>query len=125
MLAALTRSNGEAGGPPRPDVAVRPGRRWAAEGLPPAAERVPLWVERGTPMPVAPPLKKRPTWKADMTVAPRANVSGSTSVACWLVVFWNGSALILVSVTFAWALPAVASAAVAASDAIKVVRALM
>jgi hypothetical protein len=31
------------------------------------------------------PSKKRPTWNAPTTVEPKAKVSGSTSVACWLV----------------------------------------
>src|SRR5438093_13372465 len=42
----------------------------------------------------APPLKKRPTWNADTMVEPAANVSGSTSVRCWLVALVYGSLLI-------------------------------
>src|SRR6476620_8774209 len=60
-------------------------------------------------MSAPPPSKKRPTWYAATTVEPNANVSGSTSVACWLDVFVNGSALTRVSVTLA--APAVASTA--------------
>src|ERR671930_303145 len=63
----------------------------------------------------APPLKKRPTWYAATTVEPDAKVSGSTSVACWLVVLVNGSALTRVSGTFARAGAARASSAAAAS----------
>ena len=36
-------------------------------------------------------------------VEPNANVSGSTSVACWLEALVYGSALTRVSATFAWA----------------------
>src|SRR3954468_20917248 len=96
-LASLTRSKGAPVAPPMPDVAVRPGRK---EGVPQVA---PPSVERETPMSVAPPLKKRPTWNADRTTLPFENVSGSTSVACWLVVFANGSELILVIGTLALA----------------------
>ena len=44
-----------------------------------------------------------------------ANVSGSTSVACWLVGLVNGSALTCVSGTFAAATPAVANSRAATS----------
>src|SRR2546430_1155371 len=40
-----------------------------------------------------PPLKKRPVWNAQTTVEPKPKVSGSSSVACWLSVFVNGSVL--------------------------------
>src|SRR3954469_8760851 len=76
-----------------PDGAVRPGRKVELQVAPPS-------LERETPMSVAPPLKKRPTWKADTIVLPFENVSGSTSVACWLVGFWYGSALILLAGPF-------------------------
>src|SRR4051794_29955685 len=89
-----------------PDVAVRPGRKVEDHVAPPS-------VERETPMSVAPPLKKRPTWNADTIVEPFEKVSGSTSVACWLVVFWNGSALIFVTGTFAPAAAGSASASAA------------
>jgi len=46
-------------------------------------------------------LKNRPTWKVVSTVEPEANVSGSTSVACWLEALVNGSALTRVSRTWA------------------------
>src|SRR5690349_19242919 len=64
---------------------------------PGASHVAPPSPERTTPTSVAPPLKKRPTWNAPTTVAPLANVSGSTSVACWLVGFVNGSELTWVS----------------------------
>jgi len=78
-----------------PEVAVSPGRKYGvAHVAPPSVERV-------TPMSVAPPSKKRPTWKAETIVAPLEKVSGSTSVACWLVALVNGSLLIRVSDTLA------------------------
>src|SRR5215471_21314427 len=76
-----------------------PGRK---PGLP---QVVPPSPERAKPMSLAPPLTKRPTWKAPTTVLPAAKVSGSTSVACWLVEFVNGSLLTCVSVTLALAAP--------------------
>ena len=66
-------------------------------------------------MSLAPPLKKRPTWNVATTVPWCANVSGSSSVACWLVVFVYGSALTWVSGTFAPAMPAKTNNAAAAS----------
>src|SRR4051794_19159328 len=90
-----------------PEVAVRPGRKPEVQVAPPS-------VERDQPMSVPPPLKKRPTWKADTIVEPLENVSGSTSVACWLVVLANGSLLIFVIGTFAFAAVGSASARVAA-----------
>ena len=76
-LGSLTRSNGAPVRPPVPEVAVSPVRKPCDQVVPPSPDRA-------KPMLVAPPLKKRPTWKAAMTVEPLANVSGSTSVACWL-----------------------------------------
>src|SRR5215471_13423020 len=76
--------------------------------------------ERTKPISVAPPLKKRPTWKAPTTVllAGAAKVSGSTSVACWLVEFVNMSLLTCVSVTLASAAPTgAATTATAATTA--------
>jgi hypothetical protein len=61
-------------------------------------------------MSVAPPPKKRPTWNAETTVLPNANVSGSSSVACWLEVLVNGSLETCVSGTLADAALAPASA---------------
>src|SRR4051794_39789965 len=71
-------------------------------------------------MSVAPPLKKRPTWNVATTVAPYENVSGSSSVACWLVVFVNGSALTCVNDTFACAptTPKARTAATASTSAV-------
>ena len=45
----------------------------------------------------APPSLNRPTWDEDTIVLPAVNVSGSSSVACWLVVLVNGSVLTRVS----------------------------
>jgi hypothetical protein len=67
-------------------------------------------------MSVAPPSKKRPTWKADTIVEPFEKVSGSTSVACWLVVFTNGSWLIGVTGTLALATAGSASSSAATSS---------
>src|SRR5712691_8524344 len=65
---------------------VVPGRKSCLKLLPPV-------LEVANPMAEAPPLKKRPTWKAETKVEPEAKVSGSTSVACWLVLLVNGSLL--------------------------------
>jgi hypothetical protein len=48
-------------------------------------------------MSAPPPLEMRPTWNALTMVEPKANVSGSTSVACWLVALVKVSVLNLVS----------------------------
>src|SRR4051794_18798368 len=96
-----------------PELAVRPGRKPDVHVAPPS-------VERDQPMSVPPPLKKRPTWKAETIVEPFENVSGSTSVACWLVVFWNGSALIFVTGTLAVAAAGRASSTPAASAPMRV-----
>src|SRR5438045_9548807 len=45
----------------------------------------------------APPSLNRPTWDEDTMVVPAVNVSGSSSVACWLVLLVNGSVLTRVS----------------------------
>src|SRR5438876_4488130 len=50
-----------------------------------------------------PPLAYRPCWNAATIVDPKANVSGSTSVACWLSGLVNGSELIWTRATLAWA----------------------
>src|SRR6266496_6374136 len=65
---------------------VVPGRK-------PLVKLFPPLVDVAKPMSEAPPLKKRPTWKADTIVEPKAKVSGSTSVLCWLVVLVYGSLL--------------------------------
>ena len=75
----------------------------------------PPFAERATPMSLEPPLKKRPTWNAATTVPWSAKVSGSSSVACWLVAFVYGSALTCMSATFAPAMPVRANNAAAAS----------
>src|SRR5947208_12946363 len=48
-----------------------------------------------------PPSVNRPTWNADTTVDPNENVSGSTSVRCWLVVLLYGSLLTWTRATLA------------------------
>src|SRR5437879_11885366 len=60
----------------------------------PLVKLLPPLLEVANPMSEAPPLKKRPTWKVETKVEPEAKVSGSTSVACWLVLLVNGSLLI-------------------------------
>src|SRR6476646_5677534 len=42
----------------------------------------------------APPSNMRPTWNAETIVEPNENVSGSTSVLCWLIALVYGSELI-------------------------------
>jgi hypothetical protein len=42
----------------------------------------------------APPSNIRPTWNAETMVEPNENVSGSTSVLCWLIALVYGSELI-------------------------------
>src|SRR6266849_6103965 len=49
----------------------------------------------------APPPKILPTWNAATMVEPNAKLSGSTSVACWLVELVNVSVLSLTSGTVA------------------------
>src|SRR4051795_11287223 len=98
-LGSLTRSNGLAA----PELNDMPGRK------PGASHVAPPSPERAKPMSVAPPLKKRPTWNVATTVEPFANVSGSSSVACWLVELANGSELTRVSGTLALAVPTATS----------------
>src|SRR5207247_2404789 len=102
-LGSLTRSNGPSGFENGPALNVRPGRKLDVSQLAPPLD------ERAQPMSEAPPLKKRPTWYVATTVEPEAKVSGSTSVACWLVGLVNGSALTRVSGTLAAAGAAQAS----------------
>src|SRR5216684_4185661 len=64
------------------------------DGRKPLVKPFPPLVDVAKPMLEAPPLKKRPTWKAETKVLPEARVSGSTSVACWLVLLVYGSLLI-------------------------------
>src|SRR3954451_3683951 len=92
-LASLTRSNGLDASPELNVSCRKPG---ASHVAPPSPERT-------TPISLAPPLKKRPTWNVARTVPWSANVSGSSSVACWLVAFVYGSALTCVSATSACA----------------------
>src|SRR5712691_10303744 len=80
------------------------------DGRKPEVHFFPPLVEVAKPMLEAPPLKKRPTWKAETMVEPKAKVSGSTSVACWLVVLVYGSLLNWSKVTWAKAEIVVASA---------------
>src|SRR5206468_1000215 len=89
-------------GPVEPELNVKCRNPGASHVAPPSPDRT-------KPMSLPPPLKKRPTWNVATTVAPKANVSGSTSVACWLVVFTYGSTLTCVSGTLAPAKPASAA----------------
>src|SRR5258708_37666391 len=73
---------------------VVPGRKPLVKLLPPL-------VEVANPISEAPPLKKRPTWKVETRVEPKAKVSGSTSVRCWLVLLVNGALLSWARVTLA------------------------
>src|SRR5438034_3050646 len=66
-------------------------------GRNPLVHVVPPSVEVAKPMSAPPPLKMRPTWNALTIVEPKANVSGSTSVACWLLALVKVSVLNLVS----------------------------
>src|SRR5207302_11468876 len=59
------------------------GVEWkVVSGRKPLVNVLPPSFEVAKPMSEAPPLKKRPTWKAETIVVPNANVSGSTSVRC-------------------------------------------
>src|SRR5438128_669409 len=71
------------------------------DGRKPLVKLFPPLVEVANPMLEAPPLKKRPTWKAETMVEPKAKVSGSTSVACWLVLLVYGSLLSWMRLTLA------------------------
>src|SRR5437899_12933011 len=73
------------------------------EGRNPDVQDLPPLVEVAKPMFEAPPSKNRPTWNAETIVDPEANVSGSTSVLCWLDVFVYGSLLNSSSWLLAWA----------------------
>src|SRR5216684_2454680 len=73
-------------GPGGDELTVVPGKK-------PFLKLFPPLLEVANPMSEAPPLKKRPTWKADTRVEPEAKVSGSTSVLCWLVLLVKGSLL--------------------------------
>src|SRR5690349_5915418 len=64
-------------------------------GRKPGVQLLPPLVEVAKPMLEDPPSKKRPTWKAETMVEPKEKVSGSTSVACWLVLLVYGSLLSL------------------------------
>jgi hypothetical protein len=64
------------------------------DGRKPLVKFFPPLVDVAKPMLEDPPSKKRPTWKAETIVEPEDNVSGSTSVACWLVALVYGSLLI-------------------------------
>src|SRR5438445_7801938 len=65
------------------------------DGRKPLVKLLPPLVDVAKPMLEAPPLKKRPTWKAETKVEPEAKVSGSSSVLCWLVVLVYGSLLLI------------------------------
>src|SRR5476649_810975 len=74
-----------------PCVFVMPGKNPKFQVTPPSCDVA-------QPMSAPPPPKTRPVWNALTMELPNANVSGSTSVRCWLAELWNGSALILTSV---------------------------
>src|SRR3954469_11332079 len=80
-------------------------------GRTPLAPTAPGLFRFAQPMPDEPPSLKRPDWVAVTIVDPKENVSGSTAVLCWLVVFVNGSVKTRVSGTAAWALAAQVSKA--------------
>src|SRR5438105_5028668 len=63
-------------------------------GKNPRVQLAPPLRDVAHPMSDEPPLKNRPVWKVATIVDPKANVSGSTSVLCMLVVLVNGSELI-------------------------------
>src|ERR671928_1089403 len=84
-------------------------------GRVPLVHETPLFVEVAQPMPDDPPSKKRPLCAAATIVEPKENVSGSTTVLCWLVEFVNGSVKIRVSATFADAVMVTTSVARPAS----------
>src|SRR2546430_2159374 len=70
-------------------------------GKNPCVQVRPPLVEVAHPMLEAPPSKKRPVWRAETTVSPKVNVSGSTWVLWLLVGLVYGSLLIRVSVSAA------------------------
>jgi hypothetical protein len=78
---------------------VVPGRNPDVHDLPP-------FVEVANPMLAAPPSNMRPTWNAETMVEPKENVSGSTSVLCWLIALVYGSELICKRVVLAAAVDA-------------------
>src|SRR5579872_1085594 len=63
----------------------------------------PPFVEVAKPMSEEPPSEIRPVWNADTMVEPNAKVSGSTSVACWLLGLVKVSELSSMSPFCAWA----------------------
>src|SRR5258708_17818520 len=65
-------------------------------GRKPCCQVVPPSVEVFQPMSELPPSLNRPTWEEVTMVLPYAKVSGSTSVACWLVELVYGSVLTLI-----------------------------
>src|SRR5438874_5994315 len=85
-LGSLARSYGPAG----EELAVSDGRN-------PLLHVAPASFDVAQPMSELPPSVKRPDWNAETIVFPDANVSGSTCVWCWLVVFVKGSELIWVT----------------------------
>ena len=70
--------HGEAEGPGGVEKVVKPGRKPLTKVFPPS-------VEVAKPILLAPPFQKRPTWKAETMMWPKAKVSGSTSV-WWMLV---------------------------------------
>src|SRR3954453_11080529 len=80
-----------------------PPANFVMPGNTPLVHVAPLSVEVANPASDAPPSKKRPNCAAATIVDPNENVSGSTIVLCWLVVFVNGSTAIRCSAAFALA----------------------
>src|SRR5947207_2086435 len=84
MLGSVARSHGPGG----VENGVVPGRNPWFQVAPPSVEVAQPLLEE------PPPAKNRPVWNTDTMVRPKANVSGSTWVLCWLLGFVYGSSLI-------------------------------
>jgi hypothetical protein len=64
-------------------------------GNTPFCQLAPLSLEVAKAMPEAPASKNRPIWNTATRVEPKPAIEGSTSVACWLVLFEKMSVLSL------------------------------
>src|SRR5690242_21485474 len=62
-------------------------------GKKPCFQVFPAFVLVAQPISELPPSKKRPDWNVATIVEPKAYVSGSTWVLCWLVLLVKGSLL--------------------------------
>ena len=107
-LASLTRSYGLVATARAERHARQEARR--IPGRPAVAGADPADVGRAA-------VEEAPDLEVETTVDPKANVSGSTSVACWLVAFVNGSELTRVTGTLALACAARARRAAVARSA--------